>query len=53
LINGKTAFASTLSGFSNNNVKNPLSLSHGRCLESEYQFMKDRLILLGTATLTA
>ena len=52
-INGTNVFPNTLGGFANNSVKNPLSLSHGRCLESEYQFMKDRLLLLGTATLTA
>jgi hypothetical protein len=52
-INGQYVFPNTLSGFTNNNVKNPLSLSHGRCLESEYQFMKDRLLMLGTATLSA
>ena len=52
-INGANVFPNTLGGFANNSVKNPLSLSHGRCLESEYQFMKDRLLLLGTATLTA
>ena len=52
-LNGNYVFNNTLSGFSNNNVRNPLSLSHGRCLESEYQFMKDRLLLLGTSTLTA
>lgn len=42
------AFKDTLSGFANNSVQYPLSLSHGRCIESEYQFMKDRLLLLGT-----
>ena len=47
-VNGSNVFPNTLSGYLNNNVKNPLSLSHGRCLESEYQFMKDRLLLLGT-----
>jgi hypothetical protein len=52
-INGTTVFPNTLNGFANNSVKNPLSLSHGRCLESEYQFMKDRLLLLGTSTITA
>ena len=52
-INGVNVFPTMLSGFSNNNVKNPLSLSHGRCLESEYQFMKDRLLMLGTSTTTA
>lgn len=52
-INGATVFPNTLNGFANNSVKNPLSLSHGRCLESEYQFMKDRLLLLGTSTITA
>ena len=52
-INGADVFPNMLGGFANNNVKNPLSLSHGRCLESEYQFLKDRLLLLGTSTLTA
>lgn len=52
-VNGNYVFSNSLSGFSNNNVRNPLSLSHGRCLESEYQFMKDRLLMLGTSTLTA
>ena len=52
-VNGANVFPNTLSGFANNSVKNPLSLSHGRCLESEYQFMKDRLLLLGTSTLSA
>lgn len=51
--NGQQVFPNTLSGFKNNSVQNPLSLSHGRCLESEYQFMKDRLLMLGTSTLTA
>ena len=46
-------FGNTLSGFANNNVINPLSLSHGRCIESEYQFMKDRLLLLGTQSNSA
>lgn len=45
---GLNGFTSLLKGFANNNVNNPLSLSHGRCIESEYQFMKDRLLLLGT-----
>ena len=51
--NGQKVFPNTLNEFQNNNVKNPLSLSHGRCIESEYQFMKDRLTMLGTATTTA
>lgn len=51
--NGQKVFNSIIGDFKNNSVKNPLSLSHGRCLESEYQFMKDRLLLLGTSTLTA
>ena len=46
-------FNNTLSGFANNNVINPLSLSHGRCIESEYQFIKDRLLLLGTQSNSA
>lgn len=52
-VNGSPVFPNTLNGFANNSVKNPLSLSHGRCLESEYQFMKDRLLMLGTSTITA
>lgn len=51
--NGQYVFKSIIGDFTNNNVKNPLSLSHGRCLESEYQFMKDRLLMLGTSTLEA
>ena len=52
--NGRlNGFENTLSGFANNNVVNPLSLSHGRCIESEYQFMKDRLLLLGTQSNSA
>ena len=47
------AFTNTLSGFANNSVQHPLSLSHGRCIESEYQFMKDRLLLLGTQSNSA
>ena len=35
-INGQSVFPNTLNEFRNNNVRNPLSLSHGRCLESEY-----------------
>lgn len=50
--NGQYVFPNTLNEFRNNNVRNPLSLSHGRCVESEYQFMKDRLIMLGTSTTT-
>ena len=46
-------FNSTLNGFANNNVINPLSLSHGRCIESEYQFMKDRLLMLGSQSNSA
>lgn len=52
-VNGTQVFPTILNGFANNSVKNPLSLSHGRCLESEYQFMKDRLLMLGTSTTTA
>ena len=46
-------FSTTLNGFANNNVINPLSLSHGRCIESEYQFMKERLLLLGSQSNSA
>lgn len=34
--------------FSNNQVPNPTSLSHGGCLEAETQFFKDRLLFLGS-----
>ena len=51
--NGQYVFPTLLNNFRNNNVRNPLSLSHGRCVESEYQFMKDRLLMLGTSTTTA
>lgn len=37
-----------LSGFLNNGVPRPLSLSHGRSVESEYQFLEDRLVMLGS-----
>lgn len=37
-----------LPNFLNNGVPRPLSLSHGRCLESEYQFLEDRLVMLGS-----
>lgn len=37
-----------LDQFGNNGVEHPLSLSHGRCIESEYQFLEDRLIMLGS-----
>lgn len=46
---------SSLSGFTNNNVSTPLSLSHGSCYESEVQFVTDRFKFLGGLmnTLTA
>lgn len=34
--------------FGNNGVEHPLSLSHGRCVESEYQFLEERLVMLGS-----
>lgn len=36
--------------FSNNQVYNPLSLSHGSCYDAEVEFLKDRLLLLSTYT---
>jgi hypothetical protein len=36
--------------FSNNQVHNPLSLSHGSCYDAEVEFLKDRLLLLSTYT---
>lgn len=41
-----------LSGFGNNNVSTPLSLSHGSCYESEVQFVTDRFKFLGGLTQT-
>lgn len=43
---------SKLSGFGNNNVSTPLSLSHGSCYESEVQFVTDRFKFLGGLTQT-
>lgn len=34
--------------FSNNKVKNPVSLSHGSCLEAEIEYLRDRVLLLST-----
>lgn len=44
------AFKSLLSDYVNNNVKDPLSLSHGSSYEGEVQFLNDRLLLLATLT---
>ena len=43
----------SIQGFANNSVPYPLSLSHGSCLESEVQFMTDRIKMLGSMTRTA
>lgn len=37
-----------LNGFVNNGVSKPLSLSHGRSVESEYQYTTERLTMLGS-----
>lgn len=37
-----------LNGFENNGVTKPLSLSHGRNVEGEYQYMTERLTMLGS-----
>lgn len=39
--------------FSNNKVQNPVSLSHGSCLEAEIEYLRDRVLLLSTYTNTA
>ena len=39
--------------FNNNKVKSTLSLSHGSCLESEIEYLRDRVLLLSTYTNSA
>ena len=39
--------------FNNNKVANPVSLSHGSCLEAEIEYLRDRVLLLSTYTNTA
>lgn len=39
--------------FNNNKVYNPISLSHGNCLESEIEYLRDRVLFLSTYTQTA
>jgi hypothetical protein len=34
-------------------VQNPVSLSHGSCLEAEVEYLRDRVLLLSTYTNTA
>ena len=36
--------------FNNNKVQNPVSLSHGSCLEAEVEYLRDRVLLLSTYT---
>jgi hypothetical protein len=36
--------------FNNNKVWNPVSLSHGSCLEAEIEYLRDRVLLLSTYT---
>jgi hypothetical protein len=36
--------------FNNNKVQNPVSLSHGSCLEAEIEYLRDRSLLLSTYT---
>ena len=36
--------------FNNNKVQNPVSLSHGSCLEAEIEYLRDRVLLLSTYT---
>lgn len=39
--------------FTNNKVYDPVSLSHGSCLEAEIEYLRDRVLLLSTYTNTA
>jgi hypothetical protein len=48
LIVDETDAKTKLSDFVNNGVLKPLSLSHGRCIESEYQYTTERLTMLGS-----
>lgn len=34
--------------YNNNKVKDPVSLSHGSCLEAEVEYLRDRVLLLST-----
>lgn len=34
--------------FNNNKVQNPVSLSHGSCLEAEIEYLRDRFLMLST-----
>jgi hypothetical protein len=38
--------------FNNNKVQDPVSLSHGSCLEAEVEYLRDRVLLLSTYTKT-
>jgi hypothetical protein len=51
-----TALAKNISSwkdFNNNKVKNPVSLSHGSCLEAETEYLRDRVLMLSTYTNSA
>lgn len=48
-----TNFGDLLSGYVNNSVSDPLSLSHGSNYEGEVEFLKNRLLLLASLTSTA
>ena len=39
--------------FTNNKVYDPVSLSHGSCLEAEIEYLRDRVLLLSTYTNSA
>lgn len=47
------SFGDLLAKYANNNVADPLSLSHGSNYEGEIQFLKNRLLLLASLTSTA
>ena len=44
------ATTSSWKDFNNNKVKNPVSLSHGSCLEAETEYLRDRVLMLSTYT---
>ena len=48
LVVTETDALQKLNGFVNNGVPRPLSLSHGRCVEGEYQYATERLTMLGS-----
>ena len=44
----KNAKSTSWKDFSNNQVKNPLSLSHGSCYDAEVEYLRDRVLMLSS-----